>query len=153
MCLGLNFRLSPQLAEAQEDIRGLQQRVESLQRDKQRLEGELEEAERLLKVTKARQVKQGAAREEGKESKVTAGYLCCYVPRNHNYGSLGMGKVSQCPFIICAITFTKTIWLIGDGEGVPVAVGYLCYYVHRSNTAYWGWGKCPSDHWLLFWLR
>ena len=65
----------PQAAEAQQDNKVLQQRVENLQRDKQRLEGELEEAERQLKVTKARQVKHEASREEGKESKVTDGDL------------------------------------------------------------------------------
>ena len=148
MCLGLNFRLSPQLAEAQEDIRGLQQRVESLQRDKQRLEGELEEAERLLKVAKARHVKQGAAREEGKESKVTAAYLCCYVPRNYNYGLLEMGKVSHCPLVVCTVTSIETVWLIWDGESVPVTVGYLAkaggcsvavffFHVHKSTETIW----------------
>ena len=55
----------------QQDKQGLEQRVDSLQRDRQRLEGELDEAQRQVKVTKARQAKLGAAREEGKESKVT----------------------------------------------------------------------------------
>jgi septal ring factor EnvC (AmiA/AmiB activator) len=60
-----------QLAEVKSELSSSQQKVENLQRDKQRLEGELDEAERQLKVTKARQAKQAAAREEGKESKVS----------------------------------------------------------------------------------
>ena len=127
--------------------------MESLQRDKQRLEGELEEAERLLKVAKARHVKQGAAREEGKESKVTAAYLCCYVPRNHDYGLLEMGKVSHCLLVVCTVTSIETVWLIWDGESVPVTVGCLYCYIHRNSMANLGRGKCPTVRWLFVLLH
>ncbi|XP_076465151.1 uncharacterized protein LOC143296965 [Babylonia areolata] len=62
--------LSSELVEAEQEKKGAQQRAESLQRDKQRLEGEVEEAQRQLQLVKARQAKQGAAREEGKEAKM-----------------------------------------------------------------------------------
>ena len=66
------------MEDLEKEKQAVQQRADGLQRDKLRLEGELEEAERQVKLAKARQAKQGAAREESKESKVSdEGKRCC----------------------------------------------------------------------------
>ncbi|KAL8589100.1 hypothetical protein ACOMHN_017263 [Nucella lapillus] len=63
--------LSAELVDAEQEKKSAYQRAESLQRDKQRLEGEVEEVGRQLQLVRARHAKQGAAREEGKDSKVS----------------------------------------------------------------------------------
>ena len=66
------------MEDLEKEKQAVQQRADGLQRDKLRLERELEEAERQVKLAKARQAKQGAAREESKESKVSdEGKRCC----------------------------------------------------------------------------
>ncbi|KAK7496879.1 hypothetical protein BaRGS_00011859, partial [Batillaria attramentaria] len=62
--------LNADLEEMHEELKTATQRAETAQREKLRLEGELEEAERQLKVAKSRTAKHEASREENKESKM-----------------------------------------------------------------------------------